>query len=53
MRAAMEDLGGEDGHQDDKGHSHEADHGEQKQDGADGDESGDVGPAGLQFCDGG
>src|SRR5580698_8616268 len=51
MGAAVEDLGGEDGHEHHVGHAHEVDQREEEQDGADGDEGGDVLPSLAELMD--
>jgi hypothetical protein len=49
VRAAVQDLRGEDRHEHHEGHSHEAEQREEGEDGADGTEVDDVGPALLQL----
>ncbi len=51
MRAAVEDLRGEDGHEHHEGDSHEAEQSEKAEDGADGLEGDDIGPTLLELLD--
>ena len=53
VRAAVKDLGGEDRHEHHEGPSHEAEQREEQKDGADGNESGNVGPAFFQLSESG
>ena len=49
VRAAMQHPGCEDRHQNNKGHTHQADQGEEREDDANGQKAGDISPAGFHL----